>query len=107
MCRSLFGIFPWVISRATLHAWGGHALPEEQAGNGLRYSSVVGTPEYGPCELGMTMRRNECIGFLSFELPVNRAVPPMLARWPAVALMPLGIHLTIWRGLILKKRRIP
>lgn len=105
MCRSLFGIFPWVISRTTLHAWGGHALPEEQAGNGLRYSSVVGTPECGPCELGMTMRRNECIDFLSSELPVNRAVPPMLTWWPVVALMPLGIFLYIWRGYILKKRR--
>ena len=105
MCRSLFPILFWVISCVTLHADGGRVLAEKQASSGLRYSPVVGTPEYGPCELGMTMRRNECIDFLSFELPVDRAVPTMLAWWPAVALMPLGIFLTIWRGFILKKRR--
>ena len=102
MCRSLFPILLWIISCVTLHADGGRVLAEKQAGGGLRYSPVVGTPE-----LGVPIRRNGRTDFVSFELPVARALPPMLTGWPVVALMPLGIFLYIWRGFILKKRRTP
>ena len=100
MCRSLLPILLWIISCATLHADGRRVLAEKQASGGLRYYPVVGTPE-----LGVPIRRNGRTDFVSFELPVDRALPAMLTWWPVVALMPLGIFLTIWHGFILKKRR--
>jgi len=80
----------------------GQAVPALQAhsGNGLLYSAMLGIPE-----LGVSISREGHTDFVSFELPVERALPPMLTWWPVVALMPLGILLYIWRGCILKKRR--
>jgi hypothetical protein len=56
--------------------------------------------------LGVSISREGKTDLLSFELPVDRALPPMLIWWPVVALMPLGVLLYIWRGY-LKKRRAP
>ena len=85
----------------------GQAVPASQghSGNGLLYSAMLGIPEPGLWELGVTISRAGGTDFVSFELPVDRALPPMLTWWPVVALMPLGIFLYIWRGYILKKRR--
>jgi hypothetical protein len=85
----------------------GQAVPAAQghSGNGLLYSAMLGIPEPGLWQLGVTISRAGRTDFVSFELPVDRALPPMLTWWPVVALMPLGILLYIWRGYILKKRR--
>ena len=85
----------------------GQAVPAVQghSGNGLLYSAMLGIPEPGLWELGVSISREGHTDFVSFELPVERALPPMLTWWPVVALMPLGILLYIWRGYILKKRR--
>lgn len=86
----------------------GQAVPVSQghAGNGLLYSALLGIPEPGLWELGVSISREGKTEIVSFELPVDRAPPPMLTWWPVVALMPLGILLYIWRGY-LKKRRAP
>ena len=86
----------------------GQAVPASQghAGNGLLYSAMLGIPEPGLWELGVSISREGKTDLLSFELPVDRALPPMLIWWPVVALMPLGVLLYIWRGY-LKKRRAP
>ena len=86
----------------------GQAVPAAQghSGNGLLYSAMLGIPEPGLWQLGVTISRAGRTDFVSFELPVDRALPPMLTWWPVVALMPLGILLYIWRGYILKKRRV-
>jgi hypothetical protein len=82
----------------------GQAVPAAQghSGNGLLYSAMLGIPEPGLWQLGVTISRAGRTDFVSFELPVDRALPPMLTWWPVVALMPLGILLYIWRGYILK-----
>jgi hypothetical protein len=86
----------------------GQAVSASQghAGNGLLYSALLGIPEPGLWELGVSISREGKTDLVSFELPVDRALPPMLTWWPVVALMPLGILLYIWRGH-LKKRRAP
>ena len=86
----------------------GQAVPASQghAGNGLLYSAMLGIPEPGLWELGVSISREGKTDLVSFELPVDRALPPMLTWWPVVALMPLGILLYILRGY-LKKRRAP
>jgi len=85
----------------------GQAVSASQghAGNGLLYSAVLGIPEPGLWELGLSISRDGKTDLVSFELPVDRALPPMLTWWPVVALMPLGILIYIWRGYLLKKRR--
>ena len=77
------------------------------SGNKLLYSAVLGIPEPGLWELGVSISRDGQTNLVSFELPVDRALPPMLTWWPVVALMPLGILIYIWRGYLLKKRRAP
>ncbi len=71
----------------------------------LLYSSVLGIPEPGLWKLGVSISRDGQTNLVSFELPVDRALPPMLIWWPVVALMPLGILIYIWRGYLLKNRR--
>ena len=75
------------------------------SGNMLLYSAVLGIPEPGLWKLGVSISRDGQTDLVSFELPVDRALPPALTWWPAVALMPLGILIYIWRGYLLKKRR--
>ena len=77
------------------------------AGNGLLYSAVLGIPEPGLWELGVSISRDGKTDLVSFELPVDRALPPVLTWWPVVALMPLGILIYMWRGYLLKNRRVP
>ena len=86
----------------------GQAVPALQghSGNGLLYSAMLGIPEPGLWELGVSISREGHTDFVSFELPVECALPPIVTWWPVVALMPLGILLYIWRGYILKKRRV-
>jgi len=86
----------------------GQAVPASQghAGNGLLYSAVLRIPEPGLWEVGVSISRDGKTDLVSFELPFDRAIPPMLTWWPVVALMPLGILIYIWRGYLLKKRRV-
>lgn len=77
------------------------------SGNGLLYSAALGIPEPGLWELGVSILHEGRSDAVSFELPVDRALPPMATWWPVVALMPLGIFIYIWRGHILRKRRTP
>lgn len=85
----------------------GQAVSASQghSGNMLLYSSVLGIPEPGLWKLGVSISRDGQTNLVSFELPVDRALPPMLIWWPVVALMPLGILIYIWRGYLLKNRR--
>lgn len=87
----------------------GQALSATQghSGNKLLYSAVLGIPEPGLWELGVSISRDGQTDLVSFELPVDRSIPPVLRWWPVVALMPLGILIYIWRGYLLKKRRAP
>jgi hypothetical protein len=86
----------------------GQAVPASQghAGNGLLYSAMLGIPEPGLWELGVSISREGKMDFVSFELPVDRALPPMLTWWLVVALMPLGVLLYIWRGYLKKRRAL-
>ena len=68
---------------------------------------MLGIPEPGLWELGVSISREGKTDLVSFELTVDRALPPMLTWWPVVALMPLGVLLYIWRGYLLRKRRAP
>ena len=77
------------------------------SGNKLLYSAVLGIPEPGLWKLGVSISREGQTDLVSFELPVDRALPPVLTWWPVVALMPLGILIYIWRGYLLKKRHVP
>ena len=85
----------------------GQALSATQghSGNKLIYSAVLGIPEPGLWELGVSISRDGQTDLVSFELPVDRAIPPVVRWWPVVALMPLGVLIYIWRGYLLKKRR--
>jgi hypothetical protein len=86
----------------------GQAVPASQGHvwNRLLYSAMLGIPEPGLWELVVSISREGKSDLVSFELPVDRALPPMLTWWPVVALMPLGVLLYIWHGY-LKKRRAP
>lgn len=86
----------------------GQAVTASQghAGNGLLYSAMLGIPEPGLWELGVSISREGKTEIVSFELTVDRTLPPTLTWWPVVALMPIGILLYIWRGH-LKKGRAP
>lgn len=87
----------------------GQVLPaiRGHSGNGLLYSAVLGIPEPGLWELGVSILREDRSDAVSFDFSVDRALPPMATWWPVVALMPLGIFIYIWRGHILGKRRRP
>ena len=87
----------------------GESVPAVQGhtGNGLLYSAMIGIPGPGLWDCAVSIARNGETVFLSFELSVDRALPPMLTWWPVVALMPLGVLLYAWRGYLLKKRRTP
>ena len=68
----------------------GQALSATQghSGNKLIYSAVLGIPEPGLWELGVSISRDGQTDLVSFELPVDRAIPPVVRWWPVVALMP-------------------
>jgi hypothetical protein len=66
---------------------------------------MLGIPEPGLWELGVSISLGGKTVDLPFELSVERALPPVLTWWPVVALMPLGILIYLWRGYLLKKRR--
>lgn len=85
----------------------GQAVPAVQghSGNGLLYSAMVGIPEPGLWDFGVAISRHGEKILLSFELPVERPLPPVIFWWPLVSLTPLGILLYVWRGYLLKKRR--
>ena len=75
------------------------------SGNKLLYSAMLGFPEPGFWELGVSISHSGKTVDLPFELSVERALPPVMTWWPVVALMPLGILIYLWRGYLLKKRR--
>jgi len=85
----------------------GQSVPATQghSGNKLLYSALLGIPEPGLWELGVTLSHGGLTVDVPFELSVEPALPPMATWWPLVALMPLGILLYLWRGYLLKKRR--
>ncbi|MFM8765912.1 MAG: hypothetical protein ACKOEZ_13925 [Spartobacteria bacterium] len=103
------------LSRATPElAWRGSgcvapgqavAATQGHSGNKLLYSAMLGIPEPGLWELGVSISQDGKRVDLPFELSIERALPPVLTWWPVVALMPLGILVYLWRAYLLKKRR--
>ena len=81
------------------------AATQGHSGNKLLYSAMLGIPEPGLWELGVSISHDGRTIDLPFELSVERALPPVLTWWPVVALVPLGILIYLWRGYLLKKRR--
>lgn len=81
------------------------AATQGHAGNQLLYSALLGIPEPGLWEMGVSISHEGRTVDIPFELAVERALPPMLTWWPVIALMPLGILIYLRRGYLLKKRR--
>ncbi|MEI8292425.1 MAG: hypothetical protein WCG66_00390 [bacterium] len=75
------------------------------SGNGLLYSAMVGIPEPGLWDLGISISRDRLTTGVSFDVEVQKALPPMTGLWPLVAILPMGVFLYVVRGCLLKKRR--
>lgn len=74
------------------------------SGNGLLYSAVLGIPEPGLWEVGVSISHAGESVRVPFEIRVEPARSPLATWWPFVAMVPAGILLYIWRGFLLKNR---